>query len=31
MEELNKEQYTIENVNEFRDELIRFIYKYSDG
>jgi hypothetical protein len=31
MEELNKEQYTIENVNEFRDDLIRFIYKYSDG
>ena len=31
MEELNKEQYTIQNVNEFRDELIRFIYKYSDG
>jgi hypothetical protein len=31
MEELNKEQYTIRNVNEFRDDLIRFIYKYSDG
>ena len=31
MDELCKEQYTIRNVNEFRDDLIRFIYKYSDG
>lgn len=31
MDELCKEQYTIRNINEFRDDLIRFIYKYSDG
>lgn len=31
LDELSKEQYIIRNVNEFRDDLIRFIYKYSDG
>jgi len=30
-DQLTKEQYSIININEFREELIRFIYKYSDG